>query len=138
MRGAPTARSASCPKTSALSSTCSVPVMISGPPDPPATAATWPPRVTMVGDMLLSGRLPGAMALASEPIRPKTFGTPGCAEKSSIVSLRMMPVSPATTIEPNVVLMLVVQATALPAASTTDRCDVPSSALERVTRRSSR
>ena len=78
------------------------------------------------------------MALASEPIRPYAFGTPGWAEKSSIVLLRMMPVSPATTIEPNAVLMLVVQATALPAPSTTDRCEVPASSPAARARRSTR
>ena len=38
----------------------------------------------------------------------------------------------ATIIEPNVVLMLVVAATALPAPSTTDRCDVQESRRERM------
>jgi hypothetical protein len=39
----------------------------------------------------------------------------------------MIPVSPATTIDPNAVLTVVVQATALPCESMTERCDVPAS-----------
>ncbi len=80
---------------------------------------------TMVGVMLLSGRFPGAIALAVAPTSPKAFGVPGCAEKSSISLFRMMPVSPATTRDPKLVLIVVVQATALPCASMTDRCEVP-------------
>jgi len=81
----------------------------------------------MVGVMLLSGRFRGAIALASPPIRPYTFGTPGCAEKSSISSFKMIPVSPATSSEPKAVLIVVEHATALPSASMTERCEVPAS-----------
>ena len=51
---------------------------------------------TKVGLMLDSGRLPGAMALASAPTSPYTLGVPGLAEKSSISSLSSTPVPGAT------------------------------------------
>jgi len=37
----------------------------------------WPFFSTIVGLMLESGRFPEATALASAPIKPKAFGTPG-------------------------------------------------------------
>lgn len=101
--------------------------MMKGPPEPPTAMAVAPPRVTMVGVMLLVGRFPGATWLASDPTRPKTFGTPGAAEKSSIVLLRITPDLPPTTCEPKAVLMLVVQATAFPTMSMIERCAVPRS-----------
>jgi hypothetical protein len=51
----------------------------------------------MVGDMDDSGRLFGPTALASPPIRPYAFGTPGLAEKSSSSLLSRMPVPSATS-----------------------------------------
>jgi hypothetical protein len=51
--------------------------------------------LTMVGVMELSGRLPGAMALAGPWIKPKPLGTPILLAKSSISSLSRKP-RPAT------------------------------------------
>ena len=44
--------------------------MILGPPDAPAMAYNFPSRVTIVGDIELSGRFPAAMKLASKGARP--------------------------------------------------------------------
>jgi hypothetical protein len=56
-------------------STC---VMIVGPPAAPSVIIGSPfSSSTMVGLMLESGRLPGAIALASLPISLKALGTPG-------------------------------------------------------------
>src|SRR3546814_6713576 len=62
-------------------------VMMRLPPGVPITATlSWPSRKLGVIDD--NGRLPGAIALASSPINPNAFGTPGFTEKSSISLLR--------------------------------------------------
>ena len=71
------------------------------PPGVPSTMATLPSRVRMVGVMEESGRLPGAMALASAPTTPNWFGAPGLTEKSSISSFRRKPAPSTTMPEPN-------------------------------------
>ena len=81
--------------------------------------------VTIVGVIDDSGRLPGATALANAPMRPKALGAPGCAEKSSISSLRTTPDAASTTREPKSRFTVVVSATTLPSPSATHRCDVP-------------
>ena len=64
--------------------------------------------------MLESMRLPGAMALASLPTRPKPLATPGFMEKSSISSFSSTPVPGGTKPDPNHWLMESVAATRLP------------------------
>jgi hypothetical protein len=76
-------------------------VKIREPPGVPITMATLPSRVRMVGVIDDSGRLPGAMALASPPTTPNMLGAPGLAEKSSISSLSRKPAPSTTTPEPN-------------------------------------
>jgi hypothetical protein len=75
---------------------------------------------TMVGVMELKGRLPGAMAFAVPWTKPKRFGTPGFAVKSSISSFKKNPVSPAMTLAPKSSLMVKVTDTAFPWPSTTE------------------
>ena len=58
------------PRAITFNSSCAVAVMILGPPDAPATAYSFPSRVTMVGDIDDSGRFPAAMKLASWGARP--------------------------------------------------------------------
>src|SRR5690606_41147334 len=72
------------PISSSASSTASITmVMMRLPPGVPRIA-TLPSHSTKVGVIDDSGRLYGAMALASLPTRPYTFAVPGLAEKSSI------------------------------------------------------
>src|SRR4051812_15114547 len=92
-------------------------LIIVGPPAAPAARIGFPFFKTIVGLMLDNGLLPGATAFASAPIKPKKFGTPGCAEKSSISLLRTTPVPGITTLEPKLVFTVAVQATQFPSAS---------------------
>ena len=95
--------------------------MIRGPPRLPTTSSNEPSRSrTIVGDIALSMRLPGWIAFASPCTSPNMFGLPGCAAKSSISSLRKNPAALTYTPEPKSALSVVVVATALPAASTTE------------------
>ena len=55
-----------------------------GPPDAPSSNIGRSPFSTIVGDMLDSGRLPGAIALAADWISPYALGFPGSVVKSSI------------------------------------------------------
>ena len=128
MRGAATAAWASSFQSTTFSSTSAVAEMMVGPPAAPTTTFTCPlPSTAMVGVIDDSGRFLGATAFCSLPIRPKALGTPGVSEKSSIWSLRTMPVLPATRWAPKPRLTVVVSATAFPSASMTDRCVVPPS-----------
>ena len=74
--------------------------MIVGPPAAPTASTGRSPSKTIVGDMLESGRLPGAGRLASEPTRPKALGAPGAAAKSSISLFSTTPMPGTTTFEP--------------------------------------
>ena len=71
--------------------------------------------------MLDSGRLPGAMALAAAPTSPYMFGTPAFTAKSSIWLLSRMPVPGTTMPEPNQPFSVIVPATRLPSASSTEK-----------------
>ena len=75
--------------------------MMVEPPGLPVTMNSLPSRSTMVGDIELSGRLPGSIWLALPWIRPNELGTPGLEVKSSISLLRKKPVSPAICPTPN-------------------------------------
>ncbi len=66
------------------------------PPGVPSTA-TRSGETMKVGVIELSGRLPGAGALASKPITPKALGWPGCRAKSSISLLSSTPVPGGTS-----------------------------------------
>ena len=101
--------------------------MMRGPPGLPVTMQQLGrPRSTIVGVMLESGRLPGATALAPRTsTRPKALGRLGATEKSSISSFSTMPVPGTVMPEPKSRLTVCVSATALPAASVTERCVVP-------------
>ena len=92
-------------------------VMMVEPPGEPRTSSGLPGAhfrlgpglqisgpTTMVGVMLESGRLPGAMALAGLWMRWYMLGTPGFAVKSSISLLSRKPSEPAVTPEPKVSL----------------------------------
>ena len=59
-------------------------VMMVGPPDAPTITTALLFLRKIVGDILDKGLLLGAMAFARVPTRPKKFGTPGRATKSSI------------------------------------------------------
>ena len=74
-----------------LFSTWKIEVKIREPPGVPTTRLTLPSRVTMLGLIEESMRLPGSMALASLPTTPKALATPGLALKSSISSLSRKP-----------------------------------------------
>jgi len=75
--------------------------------------------------MLESGRLPGATALVPcTSTSPKAFGWLGATEKSSISSFNTMPVPGTVMPEPNSRFTVCVVATALPAASVTEKCVV--------------
>ena len=71
------------------------------PPGVPTTIDSCPSLVTIVGVIDDSGRLPGATALFGPSTNPNMLGEPGLAEKSSISSLRRMPVPAAVTCAPN-------------------------------------
>jgi hypothetical protein len=96
-------------------------VIIVEPPGEPTTKNNSPLGVsTIEGDMELSMRFPGSMALAVFPISPYALGMPGFDEKSSISLFRRKP-APSTTIPfPNQPLMVVVTLTAFPHLSTTE------------------
>jgi hypothetical protein len=81
-------------------------VMMRDPPGLPVTMRSSPLRVTIVGAIDESGRLPGAISLRTPCTSPYRFGTPGLAVKSSISSLSRKPVSPATTSAPNASLIV--------------------------------
>src|ERR1700685_2327736 len=78
----------------------------------------------MVGVMELSGRLPGAIALAGPWMRPNMLGTPIFEAKSSISSLSRKPSDADVTCEPKLLFRVVVTETAFPSASTTEKCVV--------------
>ncbi|MCY1311659.1 hypothetical protein D9M70_619870 [compost metagenome] len=67
----------------------------------PTTNTGLPSLETMVGLIELSGRLPGAMALASPCTRPYMLGTPILEVKSSISLFSSTPVLSAVTLAPN-------------------------------------
>ena len=79
---------------------------------------------TKVGVLEDSGRFFGAIALASAPMSWKPFGTPGLIEKSSIWLLSRMPVPGTMRPEPKKKLSVMVAATRLPLASSTEKCVV--------------
>jgi hypothetical protein len=79
-----------------LTTTCSTAEMMRLPPGEPVTSTGLPSFSTMVGDIDDSGRLPGPGRLASKPTRPKAFGAPGAAVKSSSSLLSSTPVPSAT------------------------------------------
>ena len=101
--------------------------MMRGPPAAPATRRTLPSATTIVGDMLLRGRLPGWGRFLSDCRRPYALGLPGIVVKSSISLFSANPNPGTTTIEPKVMLIVSVQATAMPFSSITDRWLVPPS-----------
>ena len=59
-------------------------------PGVPSAMSGLPSFITMVGDMLLTIRLPGAME----------FALPGCGSKMFIVLFSSMPVPGVVTLEP--------------------------------------
>ncbi|MNP40700.1 hypothetical protein D3C76_1343570 [compost metagenome] len=77
-------------------STWKIEVKIREPPGVPSTRVTLPSRVTRLGLIDESMRLPGSIALASPPTTPKALATPGLELKSSISSLSKKP-APLTT-----------------------------------------
>src|SRR5215208_1721118 len=98
-------------------------LMIVGPPGLPTVNHRLPSlRRTNVGVIAERGRFFGATAFRSPGIRPYMFGVPGLAAKSSISSLRRIPVPFATAAEPYELLSVYVFETAFPAASTTVKC----------------
>ena len=100
--------------------------MIRPPPGAPSTSRTFPSLTTIVGVIDDSMRLLGAIAFALPPTRPNMLGVPGRAAKSSISSLSRKPQPATTSALPNVLLIVVVHATALPSLSTTEKCVVSS------------
>ena len=111
-------------KSMILINCCKTVVIMRAPPGDPV-ASICPCCVdTITGVIELNGRLPGAIALASPPIRPNAFGTPGLIEKSSISLLSNTPVPRATIPEPKFKFNVYVQLTTLPAVSITEKCVV--------------
>ena len=102
--------------------------MIAGPPGEPVAIANLPSGPnTIVGDIALIGRLPGAGALATGlPSRT------GSNEKSVSSLLRKKPF--AITSEPNTNSTVMVIDTTSPRSSTTDRWLVPGSCGVRLRR----
>jgi hypothetical protein len=90
------------------------------PPGVPTTSTALPSRDTMVGVIELSMRLPGATALAVPPVRPNLFGAPAFTLKSSISLFSRNPAPVTTWPFPYAPFSVVVVATALPSASTTE------------------
>src|SRR5262245_47468870 len=95
-----------------LSTTCETVEGMVSPPGDPSTAATCFPATMMVGVIELAMRLLGASAF-----------TP-LGEKPPMAFDRMTPVSGTATHAPNAADNVVVQETALPCASTTEKCVV--------------
>src|SRR5262245_20464851 len=100
-------------------------VMMNGPPLAPVTIDGLPfvPK-TIVGVIADNIRLPGAIAFASPCTSSYWFGDSGFAAKSSISLFRRKPAPVTVAADPNPELIVVVNATALPAASTTEKCVV--------------
>ena len=96
--------------------------MMRGPPAAPTTSSTLPSgSSTIVGDIALSIRLPGAMAFASPCTRPNMFGVPGLrGEVVHLVVQEEAAASDVHTPEPYPPLSVVVVATAFPLSSTTE------------------
>ena len=80
---------------------CITAVMMRLPPGVPRIIHGLPLRVTIVGVIELSGRLPGSILLVSLCTRPYMFATPALAVKSSISLLSRTPVPAAVTRAPN-------------------------------------
>ena len=81
MRGAATAAASGRWKSCQSVSTWKIEVAMREPPGVPMTMATWPSLSRIVGVMVDSGRLPGAIAFASPPTTPKMFGCAGLGGK---------------------------------------------------------
>ncbi len=106
-------------KSTTLLTICATVVMMVEPPGVPVTRSTRPcGSSTMVGVIAESMRAPGRTALARPCTRPNWLGTPGLAVKSSISLLSRNPAPSTVTRLPYRELIVVVTATALPAAST--------------------
>ncbi len=106
-------------KSTTLLTICATEVMIVEPPGVPVTSSTRPcGSSTRVGVMADSMRAPGRTALAGPCTRPNWLGTPGLAVKSSISLFSRNPAPSTVTRLPYSELMVVVTATAFPAAST--------------------
>ena len=103
-----------------FSTTCSTVVMMREPPGEPTTRNGLPSFAMMVGVIELSMRLPGCTSLATPPITPNMFGTPGLALKSSISLLSRNPAPVTVWPLPYPPLIVVVVDTATPSASTTE------------------
>ena len=101
-------------------------VMMRVPPGVPSTVMRSS-ETMKVGVIELSMRLPGSGALASKPITPKAFASPGTSAKSSISLLSSTPVPGGTRPEPNSRLTVWVAATRLPSASMIEKWVVSSS-----------
>src|SRR4051812_45042240 len=82
------------------------------PPGDPSTRTSLPFCATMVGVMELAMRLPGARALGP------------MIEKAPMALARRTPVPGTTTLEPKAADCVYVHETALPSASTTEKCVV--------------
>ena len=80
-------------------------------PGVPSAMNGLPSFITMVGAMLLTIRLPGAME----------FAVPGCGSNMFIVLFSSIPVPGVVTLEPNAAWMVCVVETTLPSASATVR-----------------
>jgi hypothetical protein len=104
-----------------LLTTCATVVMMVAPPGDPVTRRTRPSgERTMVGVIDETMRFPGAMAFAVPCTSPNWLGVPGLEVKSSISLFRKKPAPVTSTRLPYSELSVVVTATALPAASTTE------------------
>ena len=101
--------------------TRAVAVVILVPPLAPTTSATCPSgRTRTEGLMLDNGRFPGLMKLAGDGDTPKSLVMLG-NEKSSIWSLRIIPVEGDIISDPNTRLMVLVTATAVPSVNIDSR-----------------
>ena len=88
--------------------------MMRRPPDAPAARNGFPPSVSMIGSMLHSGRLPGAIE----------FGVPGRGSNHIMPLFSSTPDCGSSTRLPIEDISVVVIATVVPSASHTVRCVV--------------
>ena len=95
------------PNSATNDMTCSTAAMMRRPPDAPAAIQGFAPSRRIIGNMLVSGRLPG----------PIEFGWPGRGSNHITPLFIRMPVSGSTTRLPIEESSVVVIATIVPSAS---------------------
>ena len=109
--------------------------MIVEPPRDPITMYSSLFLSMIMGVIELNGFLPGAIAFASDPVRPNKFGAPGLELKSSISEFRKYPPPGTQTLLPKLSFNVVVIAAALPRPNGADEKGIPERTFWRVCHR---